>query len=523
VSTRYTILTFNFGDYDCIREPQALDPNASYLVVTDKAQKSDSAWTFINDKDLEGRDPIYSSFYVRFHPFKYTRDDIVIVIDGSIQLKRDLHSIVTEFEKSESSFSLMLGNFPSDREKISAWIHANRIDRLTANKLKAFMTKYDYDGLSSLGNAFRMFKHTKNSERFNKHCWRCALALGTEGSPIRLDDVISSTLASTVYRDESIFLVSTQLLRSSFMDYRKHRSTESGALVFHKHMQFRGSTADVHFFDGRMKPEYEHKVEAMLITKYLNPEDLEEWLDWHLDKLGFDYVHIFDNESNYDVQAVIAKYGDRITYEKVSGTPRQYKLYDDYANNRARSEWIMPIDDDEYFYTDLGTVHDAIDYYMKKFPHAMMLGVRWKHLFPKSFKQERTGRVLDYCTESDPRLASTFSPLGDRGIKTLVRRYGETHYEETWENPAGGHVPKKENFKGAVMCDGSIVHGCGIRTKEDSLMDEHIRLLHCRYKGQSDWKYKYQNDDQSKNCLTISDKAHREKNFKFNEILKDLE
>ena len=87
MKAKYTILTFSFGNYDCIREPLVIDQNASYLVVTDKAQKSGSAWTFINDKCLDGHEPIYSSFYVRFHPFKYTQDDIVIVIDGSIQLK----------------------------------------------------------------------------------------------------------------------------------------------------------------------------------------------------------------------------------------------------------------------------------------------------------------------------------------------------------------------------------------------------------------------------------------------------
>jgi hypothetical protein len=31
----------------------------------------------------------------------------------------------------------------------------------------------------------------------------------------------------------------------------------------------------------------------------------------------------------------------------------------------------------------------------------------------------------------NPELARTFMHLGDRGIKTIVERYGEVHYEES--------------------------------------------------------------------------------------------
>jgi len=519
VRTRYTILTFNFGDYDCIREPQVKDPNASYLVVTDKAQKPDSAWTFINDKDLEGRDPIYSSFYVRFNPFKYTQNDIVVVIDGSIQLNSDLRCIVTEFEKSESSVSLMLGNFLSDREKISAWLHANRIDRMTANKLKAFMAKYSYDGLSSLGNVFRMFKHTKISEKFNKHCWRCALALGSGKDPIRLDDVITSTLIDTVYRNEEVFLVDTHILRSYYMDYYKHNNNEYlGALRFYSKLSFRGQPANIHYFDPYCYPtEYSYKSEAILITKYSNPKDLEEWLDWHLDKVKFDHVHIFDNESGYDISSVAKKYGDKVSIDTVVGHPRQYKLYDWYIERQSKAEWIMPIDDDEYLdITDFGSINEAIEYYSKKLD-TNMIAVRWKHLFPEKFHSERNGKVLDYCTKEDFKLAEKFSRLGDCGVKTIVRRFGKIHYQETHENPAGGHVPQHGMCNFAKAVDGRIVRGCGITGYKPTLEDERIRLLHCRYKGYSEYTRKM------KEVVTVSDATPRKKHFKFDDILETLD
>jgi hypothetical protein len=255
----------------------------------------------------------------------------------------------------------------------------------------------------------------------------------------------------------------------------------------------------------------------------LNRADLIEWIDHHLNKVKFDHVHVFDNESDYDVKAVCDMYGDRVSYQKVYGQARQYHLYDAYINNISSAEWVMPIDDDEYL--DIGefsSVYDAIKYYEKKLPHMMILGVRWKHMFPEKFHTERTGPVLEYCTDENPDLAKSFMHLGDTTVKCIVKRYGNVHYEETWENPAGGHVPKHTCYYGAVMCDGRAVLGCGILDCPDKLEDERIRLLHCRYKGYSEWMAKYGNADKEKNCHTVCDSSQREKRFKFNELLEQL-
>ena len=56
------------------------------------------------------------------------------------------------------------------------------------------------------------------------------------------------------------------------------------------------------------------------------------------------------------------------------------------------------------------------------------------------------------------------------------------HYEETWENPAGGHVPKHKCFYGALTCNGKTVVGCGLN-KGSTVSDERIRLIHCRFRG----------------------------------------
>jgi hypothetical protein len=254
------------------------------------------------------------------------------------------------------------------------------------------------------------------------------------------------------------------------------------------------------------------------LTKYLNEQDLTEWLDHHINYCKFEHIQVFDNESNFDVKSICEKYPN-VDYELVTGEARQYKIYNDYIENHSKAKWIMPIDDDEYltFSSEFNSIYEAITYYENKFPHMNMLAVRWKHLFPKKFHTERTGKVLDYCTEENPELAKTFMHLGDGTVKTIFKRYGKIYYEETCENPAGGHVPKNSTFYGALLSDGRTVTGCGIIEAPKELNDEKIRLIHCRYKGYSEYKNKMNE------VITVSDKNHHKKNWKFNKLLDTLD
>lgn len=250
----------------------------------------------------------------------------------------------------------------------------------------------------------------------------------------------------------------------------------------------------------------------------MNKEDMTEWLEWHLNRCHFDHIHVVDNDSSFDIESLCNKY-DRVSYEKVIGRPRQYLIYDDYINNRSVADWIMPIDDDEFLMLDgFETVADAIEYYANKIPNLELLAVRWKHLFPKKFHTERTGKVLSYCTETHLTLASTFQRIGDLGVKCIVHRSGKIHYQETSENPNGGHIPVHEKCKYANAFDGRPLLGVGFSEFPKDTTDERVRLIHCRFKGYSEYKEKYIKN----NTMRISDSIPRSKNFLFNILLDNL-
>lgn len=530
---KYTILSFCFGNYDLLREPTRVDPYAEYIYVTDR-QISSTHWKVIVDEKLKGKDPIYASYYVRHHPFEYATTDITAVVDASIQINYPLNDIVSEFDASGADYSALSTVYKSDEHKMDFWkavkrSNPSRISDADLDSLYGLIAKmHQQNWRGAIGQAFIMYRNTPIMHRFSRHVWRYLMALGHDGKPNRLDEVVIHKLLP-LYEDRlGLFIISMQLIQSSYMTYCGHM-TFTPLKIYSNYDQFfylcNKPVSPVRFDKNVSYPRsYYHRTEAILLTKYLNPNDLKEWLDHHINKVKFDHIHIFDNESDYDIRKVIEPYGDRVSYQKIYGHPRQYRLYDAYINNISSAEWVMPIDDDEFLdIGDFDSVYDAISYYGNKFPHMMILGIRWKHLFPEKFHSERQGKVLDYCKVENPELAKTFIRLGDTTIKCIVRRYGEVHYEETWENPAGGHVPKHTCFLGAVMCDGRAVRGCGIPDCPKNLDDERIRLLHCRYKGYSEWKAKYMNTDEEKNCRTVCDSSIRKKDFEFNNLLETLE
>ena len=511
---RYTILSYNFNGYDKLREPLIHSSNADYIYITDYSMYSKN-WNIGIDKNLVNKNPIYSSYYVRYHPFEYTDNDIVVVVDSSIKIKDSLDNIIQDFIDSNSDMTVMCTNYQNDETKIKFWKDKRQFNNVeNLNTIDQFIKEQkqvNYKG--SIGTAFSIYR--KSAISFLENVWNKLIETDNYGVPNRFDEIVYHKLLNDT--ELKIYPLSIQIIQSSYMDYCQHNTDNliPKYLNYDQYYYLNDKPVKPFRYDKniRFPKEYRYNTEAILLTRYLNENDLREWLRHHLNVCKFDHIVVYDNESDYDVEKVCKEF-DNVDYEFVDGIPRQYKIYDEHFR-KSEAKWIMPIDDDEYltFSEEFDTVYDAICYYENKFPHMNMLAVRWKHMFPVKFHTERTGKVLDYCTEENSKLAETFMYLGDRTVKTIVKNYGEIHYEETIENPDGGHVPKNSTFMGAVLFNGKAVLGCGVDRIPDDISDEKIRLLHCRYKGYGEYTEKM------KHILTISDEKHNKKDWIFNKLL----
>ena len=105
---RYTVLTYNFGGCEPIREVRRKDPDAEYILVTDDVMAESKTWTIVwahTDDRLNVWEKCYD---VRFHPFEYAQSDIVVRLDASIEIRNRLTPIIDEFERGQYDRCLMI-------------------------------------------------------------------------------------------------------------------------------------------------------------------------------------------------------------------------------------------------------------------------------------------------------------------------------------------------------------------------------------------------------------------------------
>lgn len=231
-------------------------------------------------------------------------------------------------------------------------------------------------------------------------------------------------------------------------------------------------------------------TEVVLLTKSYNLQDFKDWMHWHLDIIGFDCCHVFDNESSVDIKSVCDSYGDRVTYELVKSWPNQYALYNRYINNESPAWWVLPIDDDEFLYISDKYNNNVDDLMLSVFEEHKdwnKLCVGWRNLFPKVFTEERTNEhlVLNATGWSDQ--ASMVWQVGNLPVKTFVK----TTQKYEWSDRIG-HSTHDPLVNGRYA-PGKTLYGIEVRNSwqvRPTPDNADAILYHYQFRCNSEWKYK---------------------------------
>lgn len=518
-----TFLSFNFNGYDAIHT-HFISNDFNYVYVTDR-DINISGWTVIIDKKLSSMTPWEASLYVRYHPFEYVNDDIVVVIDGSISINPNVIDLIETFNTSQSDLGVMISYQPSCISRIANWTSSHLISLAESQAVRQWMRQNGYkDYIGCFANGVKIMANTELVKQYNDQCYQTICEL-IPSKAVRLDEVVTTLILETLFPNLKTIAFPMDIINGYCFQYHVHGTTKKRFIQFNPdYFCTQNKNITLTYIGKEYARQYKYKTEAMCLTRYFDESGLREWISHHL-SLGFDHIHIFDNESAYPCKAICDEYGDKVSYELITGNAQHYKIFNDYVNSeRCKSEWIIPIDDDEYFELNndiCENVNECIDWYTTNYPHSHMFAIRWKHLFPKVFHMDYDTPVLSYCTEENPKLASSFQRMGDRGIKTFVHRYGKIHYETTEENPSGGHVPKHSASRCAILYSGEKIIKCSCRSLKHSV-DEPARLIHCRYKGYS-WYMNKNKDiiDTNRELDNNSGKPYTHY-YKFNELLATL-
>ena len=128
---------------------------------------------------------------------------------------------------------------------------------------------------------------------------------------------------------------------------------------------------------------------------------INEWLDWHLNKLKFDHIYIYDNESKVPLEKTIEnKYKEYITFNR--WTRRDYRVimqHDCYShflkNYKHENEWTAFIDADEF----IRLIEDNnINDFLLKYEDCNGVFIEWLMYNANGQYEKKEGLVRDRFT-----------------------------------------------------------------------------------------------------------------------------
>ena len=236
VKYRYTVLTYNFGEYETFREIGNKDPEAEYVLVTDNTSVSSKTWKVIYDQDLDGFAPFDKVLHVRYNCFKYCSTDICVRVDGSIAIKKSLKPLIDIFQEGHYDMCLMphpiRDNF---LDEYKAWIECRGYDKKQAQKCIESMSAKGYDfnykGIFQLN--FSIQRRDAVSEEMNREVMEYIKELGKDGMMERIDQIPFSFVVNTKYSHLKILPVSEQILRSYYMQFYEHNNNVPNMNMFY--------------------------------------------------------------------------------------------------------------------------------------------------------------------------------------------------------------------------------------------------------------------------------------------------
>lgn len=225
---KYSILTFNFGNYEVFKEPEEIDEDCEYVYVTDNPNLKSNIWKIIIEDKFKEHSPYYKAFYVRYHPFEYVSTDTCIVLDSSMKIKKKLNNIINDFNSNDFDIGLLLMPFHDNKpfEEIGIW--NKRLKRLSNEQAKLLYNFYHYHNMENyrggIDAGFKIIKNTEKIKNFHEYIWEHILFLKGDSDICRLDQVVLSLLLYKHFNDLKIMLFNRKWIQSEYICYCHHGS-----------------------------------------------------------------------------------------------------------------------------------------------------------------------------------------------------------------------------------------------------------------------------------------------------------
>ena len=221
VTNKYkaSVLSFIVGDYEHIHEIEYKTPEFQYVMVTDNRSITSSTWEVKYVDNPHPEDPFYLCWKIRYNPWDYVDSDVVIKIDGSMQVTGDLNDLL--FYYNNRNFDMMVEMHPSRMilfDEYLAWVKQRNYPVEQANKVLNIINANGYDVKNYRGlYQFNFMVQRKNdlNLKFNEICYNTLHEIAPEGKQVdRLDQTVGSFIINKYFTMMNILPVSQNVALS---------------------------------------------------------------------------------------------------------------------------------------------------------------------------------------------------------------------------------------------------------------------------------------------------------------------
>lgn len=228
---RYTVLSYNINNYELIHPVKVKSDRARYIMVTDDPNLKDESgtWEVVVDDTLSGSD-FDKTLQVRYNPWKYTDDNIVLRIDGSVGIEKNLDPLIDKFCKEEADISIMLHPTRNTMyEEYVAWVQTRGYDAQQANQILGYLQMAEgypvkeFKGLAQL--CYFLQRRNRLNEDLNRLTYATLKYLGDKKDGIeRVDQCIFSFILQKYFNKANIMYVDQRMYNGEYFTWYPHHS-----------------------------------------------------------------------------------------------------------------------------------------------------------------------------------------------------------------------------------------------------------------------------------------------------------
>ena len=230
-NTHYTVLSYNINGYEIIHPIKEKSERARYIMVTDDPTLEDptGSWEIIVDDKLSGS-TFDKCYQIRFDPFKYTDDYIVLRVDGSVGIEKNLDPLIDKFIDGGYDRSLM--HHPTRQtmlEEYTAWVQTRQFPMEDANYVLSFLFNaegfnvQEFKGMAQM--CFEIVTNTRINNDLNRMTYTFLKYLGNKSDGIhRIDQTVFSFIAQKYFATLNIMWVDQRMYNGEWFTWYPHHS-----------------------------------------------------------------------------------------------------------------------------------------------------------------------------------------------------------------------------------------------------------------------------------------------------------